>query len=168
MTAPAIHVARAIGPVVVQPNPIRAYLPQRYWDKQADYFVYSVEYNTLGASAVNVAQSFQVQADSDFLVLGLSGLMATAAAGTAEQAFWSVVGRIFDSGTGAAWFDQLQNFHNIFGRGNVDAQGMRVLPYPRFVEASSVVTVEATNLDANARRFWLSFHGLKIFRDRIR
>lgn len=162
--SPAIQVARAVaGGYIVQPNPVRSYLPPDYWRRAADYFITSVEYNTLALSAVAAPQTFQVQNDADFLVLGISAVEATTAAGTTEQTYWPVLIRIFDSGSGASWMDNPQHLHNVAGRGTVDAMGYRPLPYPRLVTAASAVTVELTNLEATARRIWISFHGVKIF-----
>lgn len=156
-------IARAVpGALIVQPNPIRAYLPPSFWKRDADFFVYSVEYNPLTAS-VATTDTFQTQNDSDFLCLGIAAIETTAVAGTTEQTFWPVTVRIFDTGSGAQWFDAAQQLHNVVGRGSVDGLGYRPLPYPRFIQGASEVSVECTNLEGTNRRLWIAFHGCKIF-----
>lgn len=155
------------APLVIQPNPIRAYLPKRFWAQDAEYFGYSCEWNTLASSAVAQPDTFTVANDVDFLCLGLAVIEATAAAGTTEQTYWPVTVNIFESGSGNRWYDAPQHLHNIAGRGSVDGLGYRPLPYPRFVQGATEVTVELTNLEANARRLWLIFHGCKIYRGRV-
>lgn len=151
------------GGMVVRPNPVRSYLPQEFWNRRADYFGYSVEFNTLAISAVGSPQTFQVDNDQDFLVLGLSCEEATAAAGTTEQTYWPVLIQISEN-TGANWFSDKQHLHNVAGRGSVGNPNYTPLPYPRFVSGGSTVTVRLDNLEATARRLWILFHGVQIFR----
>lgn len=150
------------GGMVVRPNPVRSFLPQQYWNRRADYYAYSVEFNTLGVSAT-ASDNFQVDVDQDFLCLGLAAEETTTAAGTTEQTYWPVLVDIFEN-TGANWFDATQHLHNIAGRGTVDGMGYRPLPYPRFTSGGSTVTVRLQNLEATARRIWITFHGVQIFR----
>jgi len=166
---PEVAISRTVpgAPLIIQPNPVRAYLPKQFWARDAEYFVYSCEWNTLALSAQGQADSFAIANDVDFLVLGVSVIEATAAAGTAEQAFWPVLVMISESGTGNKWFDSLQQLHNVAGRGNVDGLGYRPLVYPRFIQGGTEVNVELTNLEATARRVWMSFHGCKIYRARV-
>jgi len=150
--------------LIFHENLIRAYLPPKYWDRESDYFVEGVEFNTLGASAANAVDTFTVQNESDFLVFGISAIETTTAAGTTEQTFWPVTVRFFDTGSGASWFGDFKQLHNVAGRGSSDGQGYRPLRHPRLVVGGSTVTVEANNLEATARRLWIDFHGAKIFR----
>lgn len=147
-------------------DPVRSFLPPEYWNRGRDFFVYSVDYNTLAASAVQSTQSYQVDVDSDFLCLAMSYVVATTAAGTTEQTFPLPTIMVRDSGSGAAWFNLAQNLGNVAGRQTVDGAGPYRLAYPRLVVAGSAVTVELTNLEATARRLWIAFHGMKIFRNR--
>jgi len=151
------------GGMIVRPNPVRSYLPQKYWNRRADFYTYSVEFNMLGVSAT-ATDPFQVDVDQDFLCLGIVCEETTAAAGTTEQTFWPVLVEIFEN-TGANWFDAQQQLHNVAGRGTVDGMGYRPLPYPRFVSGGSTVTVRLQNLEATARRIWIGFPGVQIFRD---
>jgi hypothetical protein len=105
--------------------------------------------------------------DVDFLVLGLSCEVATAAAGTTEQTYWPFLIMISESGSGNKWFDSSQHLNNVAGRGSVDGLGYRPLPYPRFVQGATQVLVELTNLEASARRVWITFHGCKLYRARV-
>lgn len=150
------------GGMIVRPNPVRSYLPQQYWNRRADFYTYSVEFNTLGVSATST-DVFQVDVDQDFLCLGITCEETTTAAGTTEQTFWPVLIDVFEN-TGANWFDAQQQLHTVAGRGSVDGLGYRPLPYPRFVSGGSSVTVRLQNLEATARRIWISFPGVQIFR----
>lgn len=163
MTMPRVAQAGAPRLVYIS-NLIREHLPPKYWDREADWFAEGVEYNPLDVSAVATPQTFTAENDSDFLIFGMSAIETTAVAGTTEQTFWPVLIRILDSGSGASWFGPLMQLHNVVGRGSVDGQGFRPLKYPRFVVGGSTVRVEATNLEATARRLWITFHGVKIFR----
>lgn len=145
-------------------DPVKAFLPPEYWERPKDFFVYSAEWNVLGASASGDPRAIAIQNDSDFLVLSISIVEATTAAGTAEQTYIPVLLRIFDSASGAAWFDSPVHAQNIAGRLGVQGTGPHFLAVPRLVAAGAQVTVEATNLEATARRLWLSFHGTKIYR----
>lgn len=166
---PEVAISRTVpgAPLIIQPNPIRAYLPKQYWARDAEYFVYSCEWNTLAASAQGQADQFTIANDVDFLVLGLNVVEATTTAGTTEQTYWPVLVNIFESGTGNRWFDAPQHLHNIAGRGTVDGLGYRPLVYPRFIQGATEVSVELTNLEATGRRVWMSFHGCKIYRARV-
>jgi len=57
------------------------------------------------------------------------------------------------------------HLHNVFGRGTVDGMGYKPLPYPRFVSGGSTVSARLQNLEATARRIWLAFLGVQIFRE---
>lgn len=132
--------------------------------RQRDYGAYGVDYNTLAASAPGQEASFNVDRDSDFVVLSLSFVMTAAADGAAEQTFPEVLIDVRDSGSGQSWFNQRQHMANIFQRMAVDGHGPFVLPVPRFVPAGSAVTTILQNMEANARRVWLTFHGQKCYR----
>lgn len=130
-----------------------------------DHFVYTVEYNTLGVSAQQSEQQFTVENSSDFIVLALAYTYATAAAGTTEQTYPLPLVQIRDSGSGANWFSGNQPLGNVAGRGSqADSAGPMILPHPRWVQAGSQVTVQATNLEATARRLWIGFIGCKVYR----
>jgi hypothetical protein len=152
-------------------DPVRMFLPSEYWNRARDYFVFALDFNTLTAS-VNTVLSFTVQNDSDFLILNMVATAATAAAGTAERAYWAYLVSIQDTSSGANWissnnagFDHIQN---VFGRWTGGTAAIAVgepgiLQYPRFIPRAATVTVTVNNLSANADRLWLSFQGLKIY-----
>lgn len=151
------------GGMVVRPNPVRSYLPQKYWNRRADFFCNNIEFNTLGVSATQT-DKFQVDVDQDFLCLALGAVETTTAAGTTEQTFWPVLVDIFEN-TGANWFGLTNQLHNVFGRATGTDFGYKPLPYPRFVSGGSTVSARLQNLEATARRIWLIFLGVQIFRE---
>ena len=136
-------------------------------DRRKDFFSYTIDYNTIAASAVSAENGFNVDSERDFVVLELSYVMATAAAGTAEQAYPSVTIQIADASSGMNWLSAPTHLMNLFGKlasGAAGGTGVHELPHPRWVSAGSRVTTSVTNLEANARRLWLSFHGCLIYR----
>lgn len=164
-------------PVVtrVLADPVRMYLPSVYWNRARDWFAIPLDFNTLAAGAVGTPQTFTIQNDSDFLCLALWAHATTAAAGTAEQAEQNFLIAISDSSSGASWFGatdgtqggvaHLMNVAGARQRAVAGAVGSGWLVHPRFVPGASTVQVALTNLDAgNARRVFLLFEGVKIYR----
>jgi len=148
-------------------NPIREFLPPSWWNRAHDYFEYSVDYNTLAASAVAAPRNINIDADSDFLVLSVSRVITTDASGATEQPFAEQLIRVMDSASGANWMNEFTHLDNFAGRMAVDGFGPKWLEVPRLVIRSAAITIELTNLEAAARRIWITFHGCKIF-NRIR
>lgn len=148
-------------------NAIREYLDSVYWERPARYFVHQIDYNTLAASANNQAGRFTVDSQNDFLCLQTSMVITTDAAGGTEQPFPEITAQI-QSDSGSFWNDGLGHAGNLFGRmvanANSAGPGPFTLPYPRFIQGGQTVTVRLTNLEANARRVWLAFHGAQIDR----
>ena len=150
-------------PLVGQ-NPIREFLPAQFWERWFDFFVYSLEFNPLVASAAAQQDTFTVDNDSDFLVLSIACVETQTPAFATEIPFPPVLLRLQDSGSGATWQDQPQQIVNICGKMSVNGFGPGVLEVPRWVPAASTVTGEATNLEATDRRLWIAFRGCKIYR----
>lgn len=156
----------------VMADPVRQYLPAPYWNRARDWFTFNLDFNTLAAGAQAQNQSFNMQNDADFLCLALDGHATQAADGLAEQAEETFLIAIQDSGSGAQWFGGDDNgfghIMNIFGalqRSVAGAVQAGLLEHPRFIPAASTVNVQLTNLDgANARRVFLAFRGVKIYR----
>lgn len=153
-------------------DPVRMFLPSDYWNRARDFFIWNLDFNTVAAAAVGQTDSFTQQNDSDFLLLAISAHCTTTAAGTTEQAEQNFLISIQDSGSGQNWFGGDDNgfghIMNIAG-GLQTSQAGDIQPgyleHPRFIPSASTVTVAITNLDAaNARRLFLSFRGVKIYR----
>lgn len=151
-------------------DPVRMYLPRDYWNRARDWFVFTADYSAatavLAASAVAQQATFQVQNDSDFLVLAISAVVATNATPPVEQAFRQMTCQIQDSGSSANWFDRFTALDNIAGKLNAGAGSVQPgwLEHPRFIPAASQVTVQLTNLTATAWQVWIAFRGVKIYR----
>ena len=146
-------------------NPVRAFLPPSYWGRRCMYFAQGVDFNTLGASAVAASQSFSQELASDFLCLSLSGVITTDATGATEQSFPEATIQISSQSGGNFWGAGFQHFGNVVGRMDVDGAGPKYLEFGQLVQGGETITVTLNNLEANARRIWISFHGVKIFRD---
>lgn len=153
-------------------DPVRMYLPSDYWNRARDFFVWNLDFDTVAAAAVGQTDSFTQQNDSDFLLLAINAHATTTAAGTTEQPLLNFLVSIQDSGSGQNWFGGDDNGFghamNIFGGLNISVAGDKFpgwLEQPRFIPAASTVTMAVTNLDAaNARRLFVSFRGVKIYR----
>ena len=146
-------------------DPVRAYLPRNFWNMGRDYRAYGVDFDTLAASAAAQPETFQIDVNAYFLCMSLVEVITTDTTGSTEQSFPEHRVQIGDSGSGAQWFNDFQHAANIFGRMAVDGRGVHHLPYPRLVKPGSVVRVLLNNLEANARRIWITFHGVQLYRD---
>lgn len=127
------------------------------------YFSQAVDFNTLTASAVAQTASFSQELNSDFLVTALSAVCTTDAAGGTEQPFFEFTAQITSQSGGLFWGAGFQHAANMFGRMANDGTGPHMLEYGQFVPGGETVTVTLNNLEATARRVWITFHGVKIF-----
>ncbi len=149
-------------------DPVRAYLTEKYWGKERRYFAYGMDFNTLASSAVAQSESFVTDLTADFLCLSIVEVITTDAAGGTEQSFPEHLVQISSDTGGTFWGTGFQHAANLFGRMAVNGPGVFELPYPQFVPGGTTVTARINNLEANARRVWMSFHGVHIFKDRER
>ena len=146
-------------------NPVRAFLPPSYWGRRSMYFSHAVDFNTLAASAVAQTERFNQEISSDFLCLSLSCVCTTLADGATEQSFLEFTAQISAASGGSFWGANYQHAGNLFGRMSVDGAGPKHLEYGQLVPGGETITVSLNNLEAFARRIWITFHGVKIFRD---
>lgn len=123
-----------------------------------DPFIYTAEWNTLGASATT-AVNVSVNADSDFVFDRIS-LGSYTAAGT-RLATPDYTLQIYDTGSGRNLQDASVHVLNItsFAQGGY--------PYPmgvsKLVKAASVLTLTLVNRTATASRVDVALIGFKIF-----
>jgi hypothetical protein len=129
---------------------------QRLKKVEADHFIYTATWNTLGANAVTPV-NVPIQNDSDFIIRWLA-LCAYTAAGTA-LANPDYLVTIFDTGSGRQFQDQMVHVSNTFGT----AQWPFVLPEPKLVKGGSVIQVTLTNNTAVAARVDVALIGFKLF-----
>ena len=148
-------------------NPVRAYLPQQYWGRMCRYFAYGLDFNLLAASAVAQEESFSVDLGRDFLCMAIVEVITTDATGSTEQTFPEHTVQIASDSGGTFWTEGFQHAANLFGRLAVNGPGVFHLPYPQFVPGGTTVTARINNLEATARRIWMSFHGVSIYRDQM-
>jgi hypothetical protein len=127
------------------------------------YFVHGIDFNTLLASAIAQPGSFQQNNGQDFLCLAMSEIITADATGATEQTFPEHLVKIESQSSGQSWNSGFQHAANLFGRSPVLGRPTP-LPWPQLVLGGDTVTVLVTNLEANARRIWMSFFGVQIFR----
>lgn len=147
----------------MQRNAVRNYLPPVYWDRETRSFSQQIDFNTLAASAIAQPGSFQQNNGQDFLCLAVSEIITTDATGATEQEFPEHLVLISETSSGYQWTNGFVHAANFFGRSPVNGQPTP-LPWPQLVLGGETVQVLATNLEANARRIWMQFHGVLIFR----
>jgi hypothetical protein len=126
---------------------------QDYFAK--DFFTYEVDFTAAIAVSASAQSSFNIQADSDFLLSKLAFLMQ----GTSFGA--SIL--IQDTGSGRNLMNQAIPIANIFGTGSLPF----ILPRQRGFRANATINITVTNLDATAGHtitgLYLSFIGEKGF-----
>jgi hypothetical protein len=135
------------------------FLPPAMRDRARDFFVYSVDFANIATTSTSTG-TFTVQNDSDFLVVAINGEEVDPANESTAITTSPLLITVTDGGSGRNWFNRAQAYANIVGTGQLPA----FLPYPKFVDRSSDVSVTITNnAAAQAARIRLSFVGFKIF-----
>jgi hypothetical protein len=147
-------------------NPFLGLLPKKYWPLRKSFFEYTITFKTgspngaaqLAASASNQPGTTNIQADSDFLMMAISGLLI-ATDDTTSVANAPVMIQVFDTGSSQGLSDFPVRWDTLVGT----AQNPFFLPFPRVFEKNGSITALLTNLIATARNAYLTFHGFKIY-----
>ena len=123
-----------------------------------DWFTYTAEFLPLNA---NTTQNVNVpiQADSDFMLTGLSGSVKTAATAETVIAAPAVLVRIEVTGTGRNLMDRPVPWVNLVGT----AERPFLMPVPHTVKANSTILVALTELSGNNRTIRVALLGYKLF-----
>lgn len=126
--------------------------------KLTQYFTYTMVFSGVASLASATAQ-LQIDASSDFLVVSQS-IEAIDDVTTLAVASAALI-QINDSGSGTTLWNVPTPVTNLFGT----AQLPFLLPMPRLFTANATMTGSLTNkTTANATSFFLSFHGVKIWK----
>ncbi len=151
--------AAPAGPMTV-PALYTEFLPAELMGAPRDFFSYGVDFLTIAAAGGTQTQTFTVQNDSDFLIIGAT---ATVNAPTAEETARptsSLTIQMTDTGSGRQLTNRPAGFGNLVGTGQLPAYW----PFPKFVDRASDFSTTIVNNDtANAIRIRLSYIGFKIF-----
>jgi hypothetical protein len=127
-----------------------------------DFFTYETDFSAL-AAAGSATQTFQIQADSDFIWHKGTFVADIAAAAQTDstRVIPLVTCLITDSGAGRQLMNSAVPIPSLFGNGQIPF----ILPRPRVFRASSVVTVQLTSYVAAGTTYnlRLSFIGEKGF-----
>lgn len=126
--------------------------------KLTQFFTYTMPFAGVASLASATAQ-LQIDASSDFLVVSQSfaAIDDTTTLAVASAALIQVN----DSGSGTTLWNVATPITNLFGT----AQLPFLLPMPRLFTANATMTGTLTNqTTANATSFYLSFHGVKIWK----
>lgn len=148
-------------------DPVKQFLPEKYWNRQRFFFMYSLTWAALAASAAGQEADnggFQVSTDADFLVLEITHTL-TNAAGTTEEDYPPVSLLSMNvTGVNSNWFLGTTKLSNISGRMADTGHGPHKLPFPRLIGAGNKVTAVAQNLAATAWALQITFGGVWINR----
>ena len=152
----------ACGAITV-PSLYLDFLPDELRNNPRDFFVYSPpDFLTIAAGATATG-SFQVESDSDFLLVDLTGFVNDPADEVVfpfAQATVPMTIQINDTGSGRNLFNRAQAWNNVIGTGQLTFYAS----YPKFFPATANVTTTLLNNDpTQALRVRLSFIGFKIF-----
>jgi hypothetical protein len=123
---------------------------------EPDFFTYDAFFNPLGGAG-NITVNVAIQADSDFVLRGLT-LVAYSAVGVLVANPDYLIS-IFDSGSGRQLMNQPVHIGNLTGT----AQLPFILPEPRLIAAASVIQINLINNTAIAAVVHVSMIGFKLF-----
>lgn len=123
-----------------------------------DPFYYTAERLPLAA---NASESFQIQiqADSDFLLAELTGVVKNADLDETAIADPAILIEILSSSSGRILMDRAVSWSVLVGT----AQRPYILPTPKTFPANSQITINFTNQTAATKRVRLTLHGYKLF-----
>ena len=123
-----------------------------------DWFTYTAEFLPLNANAAQNV-SVPIQADSDFMLTGLSGTVKALVTDEVVIAAPAVTIRLENTGTGRNMMDRPVPWDNLVGT----SQRPFLLPSPHTLKANSTLLVALTELGGNARQVRIAFLGYKMF-----
>ena len=125
--------------------------------RKTDFFVFSWTWTPLLANATE-SRTVQIQNDSDFLMVALSGIVRSTAAGAAAQAAAATL-VLESSGSGRNVFDRAQDWDAIVGT----AQRPAWLPAPKFLDRASALQATLADIGGIDRTIRLAAWGIKVF-----
>lgn len=122
-----------------------------------DYYSYSTTMLNV-TSAASATSLIQIQSDSDFVLVYLSGTMLITSS-QIPPTFNSATVQIQDTGTGKTFFNQPALMGLVFGVGGYPF----TLPSPRVIAPNTNVKFDVTNLLAVAQDFYITMQGARIY-----
>lgn len=138
-------------------NPFLGLLPRSLWNRVKDFFIYSVEWLPLAASAMTPA-TFEVDGSAGFQIISLARVV-TATDNTTVLAFPPFLVRIEDSGSGRNLMNIACHIENMAG----SAQLPGIWPFPKTLPPNTQVSITLQNLSATAYNVRMAFAGFKVF-----
>lgn len=159
-TAAAVGGSGAAGGSITVPALYLDFLPADMRDRPRDFFIYSTPDFTSLAAGASASETFTVQNDSDFLIVALNGTAVDPADETSVFTTPALTVSLRDSGSGREFQNRPQHWRNVMG----EAELPSFLPYPKFIDRASDVSLTLSNLSAaQAYRVRVAFMGFKIF-----
>lgn len=133
-------------------------LPPELASKAKDYFAYSFDFLPLAANST-ATESIQIQADSSYLMMAVSGTARDPAAVATVFDPPAVTVQFDSSGSGRLLQNRAVDWDNIVG----SAELPYLLSFPKWLDANSTLDAQLSNLGAQAYDIRLTLHGFKLF-----
>lgn len=135
-------------------------LPPELVEKARDYFAYSFPTFEPLAAGTSDTETVTIQADSDFLAMAIAGTARDPAAPDTIFDSPPITVVFEDTGSGRNIQNRAMDWHNVMGTAELPF----FLPFPKYLDGTSVVRLTLENLDA-AQDFDVRvvLHGFKVF-----
>ena len=148
------------GIVIPYVNPLLGIIPGEIQNKPKQWFVYTppTTPQTIAASQQNFSFPIQIQNDSYFVLMALTGIVTLVDNVTVQDPAPLTL-QVNDSGSGANWFFGPTQWSSLVGTGKEPG----VTNFPRIINPAATLTVSVNNLVATAFQFGLQFCGFKIY-----
>lgn len=131
-----------------------------------EYFAYNLEFDGIVNTAPSVTGNIQIQADSDFVCVYLSGAQTLVSAGATSAGALNVqtgLIQLTDTGTGKQLFNTPVFGGLVLGQGGFPF----LLPAPRTFAAQTAIKVDWTDLTGTASpsstNFYFLMHGARVY-----
>lgn len=179
MTAPVAAPQKGPRPLLVAPNWWIGVLPRSAWKKKKIFYIYEADFlggSLVGAgNQVGVEVDVPVQADSDFLCMGINALVTTNAnppgiiwgSGFTNNALSNLLIRVRDVGAGRDLFapsplsGSFPPLDNVAGSGPFPSP--LAIPYLFTAAGTIATTLFADSSGTTAKQVRVSFWGVRIY-----
>lgn len=177
MTAPATpQGSKSPRPLLIAPNWWIGILPRDMWKRKKIFYVYEADFIPVGAgNQVGVEVDVPIQADSDFLCMGINALVTTTGnppaiiwgSGMTNNALTNLLIRVRDVGAGRDLFapspltGSFPPLDNVAGSGPFPSP--LSLPYLFPDSGTIATTLFADSNGATAKNVRISFWGVRIY-----
>lgn len=140
------------------PNGYGAIANRLVEDRATDFFVYSQNFLPLAANATQT-QTIPIEADSDFLAVGMTGEFRSTAAGQAILPNRAATVQLTDGASGRRAFDRAQDVNCVVGTAQLPAYW----PIPKLFGSSGSIQITLADLSGADQNVRICLWGFKLF-----